>query len=460
MKKKTIVKAVLSLLAGCVIHSAVAADLPDIRGLGIDPISMNNEFSPTKPAVRRPKTITITPTSFYKADSEKTATLKGGLTELSATVGKSQLVKFDEPVNRISIANPSLADLVLISPQEMIINGKAGGTTSLIIWGSKKDPLFFDLVVKNDTSQLLKAIKELSPEQNLDLKFTNDTNLILSGKVSSTILRNKIKSLTEAYGYKLVDVSESPTPQVLLEVKVAEASRAFTRYLKSNFTTGDLLSSYFKPTTDSAVTTPIKSKGFSFDGTLNGLQGYTFNPSQKFSGMLTAAEQKGYVKILAEPKLVATNGNKASFNAGQQVPVPSSMGQDGNIAYEFKDVGVNVSFTPNIMEDSQRVQLNITPEVSEIDTTTTITQQNGGKVYGFKTRKADTTVELNSGQVLVIAGLLKKSDQTTKTQVPLLGDLPIIGNFFRSSDFRKEDTELIIFVTPRIISPDNTSDGV
>ncbi len=452
---------ILGLMLGTKV--CLSQTFPKIRDVAVNPIDIQNKDYLAKDYGKIQKNNSQPKTTYKAAEvvqdeiySQSEASLKKGNSALSALIGRSHLIKFDIPVKRISITNPSLADLVMLSPKELLLNGKAAGTTSLIIWGEKGDPVFFDLVVKNDATSFLNAVKSLTPNENINVKFTDDLNAIFSGKMTSVINKEKLKNITQAYGYKFVDLLEAPTPQVVLEVKVAEASRAFTKNLKSSFAFGSY-SDTFKfgviPQTASGA-----AEGATFDGTLNGIK--SFFVRGDFTGVLTAAEQKGIIKVLAEPKLVSTHGNKASFNAGQEVPVPTGVDQNGNLSYEYKNIGVSIAFTPLIQEKTSRILLNIVPEVSEIDSTTTVTQNNGSVIYGFKTRRAETTVDLKTGQTLVIAGLFQKSDNNTKTQIPLMGDIPIIGKLFGSSEYKKGETELMIFVTPKIIDSNSLSNGV
>ncbi|MEI7474030.1 MAG: pilus assembly protein N-terminal domain-containing protein [bacterium] len=448
-QKKNIIFGLLSiaLLFSC--SQSVNADAaPQLREMNLSPLSIDDKAS------RKISDTFFTPTEKVNAD------LKGSISEMTAFVGKSQLIRFNEPVKRISLTNPSLADIIMLSPNELLLNGKTAGLTSLIIWGETGEPVFFDLNIKNDPTILLKAVRSVYPNEKVDLKFTNSENVILAGNVSSSIVRDKIKSITEAYGYKFVDLSECKTPQIVLEVKVTEAARSFTKIISSSFALSRYADNFTFGVIPSAATAISGNQyGMSFEPDISkGLRGFGFN-SQSVSTALSMAEQKGLVKILAEPKLVSTNGNKASFNAGYQVPVPSGIGEGGNVSYEYKDTGVNVTFTPTIQPESKLISLNIIPEVSEIDSTVTVTNQNS-KIYGFKTRKAETTVQLMDGQTLVIAGLLKRTDNSSKDQIPTLGDIPIIGNFFKRSDIRKDETELLIFVTPRIIDSNVSGEGL
>lgn len=377
--------------------------------------------------------------SPYKDNNEK----------LYAVVGKTQLIKFDEPVKRISLTDPSLADLVLLSPKELLLNGKKAGRTSLLFWGSSEKPVFFNMVVQQDTDAVIQAIEQVAPNENVKYTFTDD-GLILSGKISSTAVKKNIANVVQAYGVKMLDLTESPTKQVLLEVKIAEASRTFTNTLISQFSVGQ------DTVTKSGLPIGVINDGG--NATFNGKNlNFLFSSlSSNIAWQLQAAEIKGLVKILAEPKLLAIDGQAGSFNVGNQIPYPSSAGMSSQVAYSFKDTGVILNFTPTIMEKSNRVILKLSPEISEVDAS--ITSVAG--IPGIKTRKVDTTVELADGETLIIAGLLSHNSQNSITQVPGLGNIPGLGLLFSNFYRDKKDTEVVIFITPKIIEADtNTNDG-
>lgn len=371
--------------------------------------------------------------------------------KLYAIVGKTQLIKFDEPVKRISLADPALADLVLLSPKELLLNGKKAGRTSLVFWGDSNKPVFFNVVVQQDPDAFLQAVDQVAPDEDVKYSFTDD-GVILSGHVSSTNVKNNIKKIIEAYNFKLVDLTESPTKQVLLEVKITEASRNFTRTLESKFSLGKNSTNFI----ESAL--GLKNLADTSAGVFNNTVGqYIFSSSSSdIAWMLTAAEQQGLVKILAEPKLLAINEQAGSFNVGNEIPVPSGIGQYGSVSYSFKNIGVILNFTPTILEKSNRVILKLAPEVSEVDKA--LASPTG--VPGFKTRKVDTTVELGDGETLVIAGLLSHTSSQTKTKIPWIGDVPVVGNLFRGSIDDKRDTELVIFITPKIVEVDKNNNRV
>jgi len=384
-------------------------------------------------------------------ETKKLNLIKDNNKKLYSVVGKTQILKFDKNVKRISIANPELVDIVLLSPKQIILNGKKAGRTSLVFWSSENaNPVFYNLVVENDSDAFVQAVQEMAGNDDINITF-NDDGAVLTGHVSSTATKKKIEELAKAYNIKLLNLAESTTKQVLLEVKVTEASRQFAKNLSSSFGVGDGVTSndiskvVFGPVTGAVST---------------GLQYIFTNNSANLAWQLDLAETKGNAKILAEPKLLVTDGSKASFNVGTEVPVPSQMGQYGNISYEFKNTGVILEFTPTIMEQSRRVLLRLTPEVSEVDESVSVVQPGGGSIPGFKTRKVDTTVELNDGETLVIAGLFNQKSSSSRSQVPLIGNIPIIGWLFSSLSDTKSDNELLIIITPRIVDEGNFTDRI
>jgi pilus assembly protein CpaC len=360
------------------------------------------------------------------------------------------VVKFDNDVKRISVTDPDVADVVVISPKELVINGKKTGATSLIFWAEEGSPIFYNLIVQQDADLFLEALNYIAPNEDISIIF-NDTGAVLSGQVSSTNMKKKILDLAKAYQINLVDMSESPTKQVLLEVKVTEVSRNFSRELSSNFGIGDDATSIF-----SAIPVGDTFNQVTFQKTMQYLFG---NSNSKISLRIKAAETKGDFKILAEPKLLVMDGEEGSFNVGNEIPIPSSMGTYGTVAYSFKQSGVILHFKPTILEKSGRVRLKLAPEISEIDESVGIITDMTS-IPGFKTRKVETSVELNDGETLVIAGLLNNSLTKNKTQVPLLGDIPVLGFLFRDSDDNKKEGEVMIFITPHIVDSNYVKESI
>lgn len=444
--KKSILLLIILFLLSLITSSLVKASGADYTNTPIPQIlrglntSNNNSRSNFQPDLKNLPPVSINP---YKDNNEK----------LYGIAGKTQLIKFDEPVKRISITDPSLADLVLLSPKELLLNGKKTGRTSLIFWGNSDKPVFFNLIVQQDTDAVMQAIDQIAPNEDIKYSFTDD-GLILSGHISSTAVKKQVTNIVQAYGLKLVDLTESPTKQVLLEVKIVEASRNFTKSLQSQFSIGQ----------NSVNRAPFNVGNIFDGGNMNfGTAGssspanFIFSsPSANLAFSLTAAESKGLVKILAEPKLLAIDGQAGSFNVGQEIPYPASVGMSATTSYAFKNTGVILNFTPTILEKSDRVVLKLSPEVTEVDES----YESTYGVPGFKTRKVDTTVELADGETLVIAGLLSHTTSSSDAKIPTLGDIPGVGFLFSNLKRTKVDTELVIFITPKIVETDKTKTGM
>lgn len=384
-----------------------------------------------KTATQQSRSTNINP---YKDNNEK----------LYAVAGKTQLIKFDEPVKRISITDPAMADLVLLSPRELLLNGKKAGRTSLLFWGESDKPVFFNLIVQQDTDAFIQAVDQIAPGENIKYSYTDD-GVIMSGRISSTNVKKNINNIIKAYNINLLDLTESPTKQVLLEVKITEASRNFTRDLQSKFSVGQNASGFLP------AVSGLNDGGNAAFGTV---ATYLFSSqSATLAWALTAAETKGLVKILAEPKLLAIDGQAGSFNVGNEIPYPASVGLSSTTSYAFKSTGVILNFTPTILEKSNRVILKLSPEISEVDDSVT----SIAGIPGIKTRKVDTTVELADGETLIIAGLLSHNTQSSNTMVPGLGDVPGLGFLFSNRHKTNRETEIVIFITPKIVEADKNN---
>lgn len=371
-------------------------------------------------------------------------------------VGKSQVLSFNEDIARISMAENDTADVVVLSPRQVLINGKKAGSTSVIFWTKGSEtPVFYNLVIQPNTDSFIQAVEHVAPNEDISIIF-NETGAVLTGHISSTAVKEKITNLANAYNITLTDLTESPAKQVLLEVKVTEASKNFARELGVNVLSGKNLDM----TSDRAMHIggwgPNKESKFvpyktHIAQVNNGAISLGWFNNNKFMIDIEASEAKGDIKILAEPKLLAVNGQEGSFTVGNQVPVPSSVGNYGNVAYSYKDTGIVLKFTPTIMEESGRIRLKLNPEISEVDDSVSVTSGMAGEVYGFKTRRVETTVELMDGETLVIAGLLQNKSSRQRNQVPVLGNIPVLGTLFSTTSDLKDNNEVIIFITPRIV---------
>ncbi len=388
--------------------------------------------------------------SKLQASFETVNAIKDNNQKLYGVVGKSQVLNFDKNIKRVSITDDKVADIVVLSPKQLLINGKSPGTTSMIFWSKENEsPVFYNLIIQQNTDPFIQAVEHVAPNENISIIF-NDTGAVITGHISSTAVKEKITNLAKAYNLNLVDMTESPAKQVLLEVKITEASKNFARTLGLNLVAGkhmdvtDFHAGQWGPNghgTSGKASIIQTGEGLVIGYWKGGKLGVDFE----------ASEAKGDIKILAEPKLLSVNGEEGSFTVGNQVPVPSGVGNYGNVSYDYKDTGVILKFTPTIMEESGRIRLNLQPEVSEVDNSVSVTSANGAEVYGFRTRKVETTVELMDGETLIIAGLNRNSSSRSRTQVPILGNIPVLGALFSVTDDERTDDELVIFITPRIV---------
>jgi len=368
--------------------------------------------------------------------------------------GKSVVLRTETAVKRISIANPAIADFNLLSPTEIYLTGKAAGTTNLTMWQDGRLTAVYDLVVSYDVSKLKQQMQEMMPEEkNLRIAAANDS-LTLSGKVTNAAALNQALSLARAYAPEgkvsnLVEVGG--VHQVLLEVRVAEMSKSITKRLGINlayaFSNNDFSVSILS--SPASVINPPTSVLNEATSAVNALFRFDHKGST-WAGFVDALEEDGLVKVLAEPNLVTLSGQTATFLAGGEFPIP--VPQDFNtITIEYKQFGVGLNFTPVVLS-KDKISIKVAPEVSDLDFTNSV-RLVGYVVPGLRVRRTSTTVELGDGQSFAIAGLLRENVRTVVSKFPLLGDIPILGALFQSKEFQKENTELVIIVTPHLVKP-------
>jgi pilus assembly protein CpaC len=399
------------------------------------------------------------------ANALVTSIMPSGTIQL--VTGKSVVLKSARPVKRVSIADPEIADLVMLSPQEIYITGKASGVTNLTLWQNGTISEVYDLEVSFDISRLKQKLNEMLPEEKELRVIASHNSVTLSGRVSSAASLSQAMALAEAYApgkgkekqqvNNLVEVGG--VHQVMLEVRIAEMSRSLIKRLGVNFSyiNGD----DFGVSTLGGLTQLVKPDlaniasggpfGLFVTPSVNALFRFQSGNST-WTGFVDALKQDGLIKILAEPTLITLSGQSAEFLAGGEFPVPVPQGL-GTVAIEYKPFGVGLSFTPTVLSNN-KINIKVTPEVSELDFSTARLIE-GFLVPGLSTRRASTVIELGDGQSFAIAGLLKETIRDNVQKYPLLGDIPIIGALFRSREFQKNETELVIIATPHLVKPLN-----
>ena len=378
---------------------------------------------------------------------------------INVLVGQSRVINFDRPVGRFSVSNPEIAEAVLVTPDQVLVNGKAFGQVNFIAWEqSGGEYLVFDVYVRANLSLIDSQIRALFPKDDIRLSQANGS-VVISGSVTNPQTSAQVDSVVQAAGFKTVNMLASPVKnmaQVQLQVRVAEVSRNRVRDLGTSYayqggSSGVYANSGSGPSSLSSVTNGILSGSLS--SALN-----LFVMGGNVMTMIRALQTQGALRELAEPNLIAMDGQQASFLAGGEFPIPIVQGGSdrSTVTVVFKEYGVRLNFKPTII-DEDHIRLELEPEVSTIDFS------NGVKFDGFlipalRTRRAKTGVELRDGQSFALAGLLDNSETKSLSKVPVLGDVPLLGSLFRSKSFQKNETELIFIVTAQLVKPMNRDD--
>ena len=383
------------------------------------------------------------------------------------TIGKSQVVDLKEAFTRVSVTNPAIADIFVVTPNQILINGKAAGVTSLVVFYPNKT-LYFDLVVQTDIGLLKERIKTVAPWAEIEVRAAKDT-IILNGNVGSEELVGQVEKVAEIFAPKkvvnLLKVTDVRTQQVLLQVHVAEVNRkalnelGFSMYAVGN----NFIGAAFPGAALMPGIAPFGTIGSSLLGAPGNGPQFRFSElatfflgsrNGNFAGMVRALAEKDLLRTLAKPNLVTQSGKEAKFLSGGEFPypVPTSSGIGGTtVTIEFKPFGVQLVFTPVVRED-QSITLKVAPEVSSLDFS------NGLQIQGFnipiiRSNRAGATLELKDGESFAMAGLINTTVRQQVAKIPFLGDIPILGTLFRSTRFQNDETELVFLVTVRLVKP-------
>lgn len=411
--------------------------------------------------------------------------------QLELVRNKSVLVDTEAPLKRTSITNPDIANLVVVSPRQILLNGNRTGTTNLIVWLESGASTIYNITVSVDTDLIERRLDELLPRNRIEVSGAGDL-VILSGEVDDLGQIEHAQAIAESLAFEIdpkkgggggqasgapgtasaIAGVEAKAPsnvvnllrvaslqQVQLEVTIAEVERSqlkelgfnaqyqgFDVYGLSNL--GQVVPPQF----------PVKEPNHRGPG-VTGAPNFTLSdatsvmfglPKYDVVGFIRALKQNGTIRILAEPSLVTVSGEKASFLAGGEFPVPVQQSLNA-ISVQFREFGVRLNFTPTVL-GSDKIALRVEPEVSSLDFSTAV-QVGTFSIPGLRTRKADTSVEMVSGQSFAIAGLISDEMTADVAKFPVLGELPVLGALFRSTRYRRQETELLIVVTPRLVQP-------
>jgi pilus assembly protein CpaC len=385
---------------------------------------------------------------------------------LSLTVGKSIIIQSPDPVKRVSLVSPEIADAMVLTTRQIYVTGKAPGITSLTLWGvDNKVIAFLDLEISPDISRLKEMLHRILPdEKDIKVSTTHD-HITLSGTISSSTNLANVLALAGPYAPldeekkpKIINLLEvAGVHQVMLEVRVSEISRSLLRRLGINFnyisSSGNNLGLSLLNRLTTLPATGFPSSGIGVSEAVNAIVRF-LSHDMTWTVFIDALKEEGLLKILAEPTLITLSGKTANFLAGGEfpIPIPQTTGAGGaTITIEYKPFGIGLNFTPTVLSN-KKINMLVAPEVSELDFSNALTT-SGFVVPAITTRRVSTVIELADGQSFAIAGLLKDDVREIVSKFPLLGDIPMLGALFRSTSFRRNETELIVIVTPHLVKP-------
>lgn len=396
--------------------------------------------------------------------------------EIVLSIGKGELVNVPGSMADVFIANDAVADVQVKSQRQLYVFGKAGGETTLYASNARGDIIWSaNIRVGSNIGSIDQMLTLAMPEAKISVATMGTNTVLLTGTVAAPEDAAEAQRLVEAFvgdETNVISRLKMATPlQVNLRVRIAEVSRTFVRTLGANLISADQTSGFqFGVTTGRAFSPQYNPGGPVGVGVTDGADGTTVitrnGPGATIAGLgsllgldlagaFDLAERNGLLTTLAEPNLTALSGETADFLAGGEFPIPLSQGL-GTTTIEYKNFGVSLAYTPTVLANG-RISLRVRPEVSELSSNGAVTL-NGFQIPALTIRRAETTVELGSGQSFMIAGLLNNNSQNSIDKAPGLGDVPILGNLFRSTEFRRGETELVIVVTPYLVKPVNDGD--
>jgi pilus assembly protein CpaC len=376
--------------------------------------------------------------------------------DIDLMVGRSTVLNVGANIARVSLTVPDIADAMVTAPSQLLIHGKKAGTISLFVWDKGGAISTFEVKVRRDLTPLIAHMKQLFPGEDITV-LGSGKDVVISGTVSSKYVIEKAGAVAGGYVEKKEDVVNMlkqqegvASNQVMLRVRFAEVSRSAMQELGASFFAhGSGTSDQWYGRTNPGIGGPEFDDGkLVFSDFLNL---FIFNSKENLGGVVRALSNKGLFQSLAEPNLIATNGKEASFLAGGEYPYPVVQSGSGNnsVTIIFKEFGVRLSFTPTVL-GGDLIHLKVKPEVSSLDFANAVTI-DGFRVPALSTRRTETEVELRDGQTFAIAGLMNNTLTSTLGKIPGIGDIPILGLLFKSKAHQKNQTELVVMITPSII---------
>ena len=377
---------------------------------------------------------------------------------LQVPMNRAVVVESDTPFAELSIANPGIADISTLSDKSIYVLGKTPGRTTLTLLAADGRLISnVDVHVTPDIAEFKERLQQILPGEKIEVRTAND-GIVLSGTVSSTAKLDRALDLANRYAPERVSnlMTVGGTQQVMLKVRFAEMQRSVSKSLSASLgmaggTSAGVLAGSGQLANHNNLNSAIAGTPFTSGNEAEGRMTLGFSAgSLEFAVLLEALESKGVVRTLAEPNLTALSGQEAKFLAGGEYPIPVNS-VDGTVTVQYKPFGVELNFTP-VVVDGDVINLTINAAVSSIDTTVTL-QNDGFSLNAFKRRETSTTVEMRDGESFAIAGLLQDDFRDLNGQVPWLGDIPVLGALFRSAEYERAQSELVIIVTPHLVTP-------
>lgn len=385
---------------------------------------------------------------------------------LQILAGQSQVIRPPWPVTRVSVTDPTIADVQALTPEQVLVLGKKPGSTDLVLWSQDERIWRARVDVGVDVARIKADLERLFPGAALDVAVAQNV-LVVSGMLRRVEDSAGLRSFFEKTGMEFVDrTSVAGVQQVLIRVRVAEVQRTALRVLNADTTIGNYqVGPAFSNTSTKTINPTLNVVG---DGNFTQSLGDAFNvtasiPEWKISTFIQALQENNYLRVLAEPSLKCISGEEATFLAGGEFPIPvvqgggttTTTGTTSSITIEYKEFGVRLRFRPYVQGDNT-IRLLVAPEVSELSDTGALTIQ-GFRIPAILTRRAETTLELKSGQTFALAGLINQRTEGRNARTPLLGDLPVLGSLFRSVRYQTGDTELVVMITADLVEPLNVA---
>jgi pilus assembly protein CpaC len=391
------------------------------------------------------------------------ALAQGGPEEIRLTVGKSIVIDYPADISRISTSNPDIADASPVTAREVLVHGKSFGTVTLVVWSKSGQRNFYNITVELNLEPLRKLLKDTFPTDDIHVQSSRDS-LSMTGRVGFKEIADRAALLAAPFAKTVVNnLQISPAgveKQILLRVKFAELDRNASDQFGVNLISTGATNTIGRVTTGQfSAPTPTEIAPSGTGGTTStfnisdALNIFAFRPDLNLGILIRALQQRNLLQMLAEPNLVTTNGKEASFLVGGEFPIPVLQGgaNSGAVTIQFREFGVRLTFNPVVTENNT-IRMYVKPEVSSLDFGHALSF-NGFTIPALSSRKMETNIELGEGQSFVIAGLI--DDQVTETisKIPGLSSLPILGNLFKTRQVDKNNTELVVMVTPEITMP-------